>query len=759
MIDRLFRPGDSVRGMSLFEFLKWAEKSQAILSGHGEPIDPLTSRYGVLALPPVQRTAVWKPTQVVDLWDSMFRGLPIGSFYLVERSGKDNTPRRGLRSDDRTTSCQDDGLDLLDGQQRLRALLLGLLGPKIENRCLWLDLGAEAKSHYVQMYLTSASQPFGYQPETGQKWQPTDRKKAREALESDPRYKALPKLYDKDGCERPIYDYELFGLYYSSAEHGSAEPTRPYKASDLTCTLHSLLTAWRVGEHAGDGLKALKQVVQSRGSYDAHIGERLDRLDMAFRHIAEMQVALLKIDPKTFLGKGAGEPADYGLLLLFDRIGAGGTPLTAEERLFSIYKHHEPRIHDLIMGPEGIYTSVGRVLDPTKIVAAALRIANARTHKDDPHLGNAVPDVATFAREMAVAPGSTSGDGRTKTSLRNELEYLLLPSNQSSGGKGALVACFNDLFKLLRYHEKHNRLGFPKVMQTTLPPQLVQILLLWVLRARERGEEADSARCREEAIRFAMFWRLCVTNEDRASTRCFEVLRSSDLPTAEILHATYDALREQDYVWILPTPEAMEQAHRGEAASPAWRPEISRFDKAKTGTADVFRAWWGSRDTFLVWLQRDYIEKKFPNFDPTSGREDDVPYDVDHMCPYSDWGRNWTTFWGLLRRAECLTDDELNLMRDARFVLGNAIGNFRLIDAGENRSDGADDILAKMSFVRFGSEPPVGEQDDMVKINTVHLSVWSLYIAGWVFWDRQRWRVFLLAFRPAFVSATTSASA
>ena len=33
------------------------------------------------------------------------------------------------------------------------------------------------------------------------------------------------------------------------------------------------------------------------------------------------------------------------------------------------------------------------------------------------------------------------------------------------------------------------------------------------------------------------------------------------------------------------------------------------------------------------------------------------------------------------------------------------------------------------------------------------------YITGWVFWDRQRWRVFLPAFRPAFVSATTSASA
>ena len=43
--------------------------------------------------------------------------------------------------------------------------------------------------------------------------------------------------------------------------------------------------------------------------------------------------------------------------------------------------------------------------------------------------------------------------------------------------------------------------------------------------------------------------------------------------------------------------------------------------------------------------------------------------------------------------------------------------------------------------------------------NTVHLGVQRPYITGQVFWDRQRWRVFLPAFQPAFVLATTSASA
>ena len=64
-----------------------------------------------------------------------------------------------------------------------------------------------------------------------------------------------------------------------------------------------------------------------------------------------------------------------------------------------------------------------------------------------------------------------------------------------------------------------------------------------------------------------------------------------------------------------------------------------------------------------------------------------------------------------------------------------------------------------LSFRQWRQRARMTEARDALTPNTVHLSVWSLYIAGWVFWDRQRWRVFLLAFRPAFVSATTSASA
>ena len=61
---------------------------------------------GEIELPPIQRGFVWKPYQIENLWDSILRGFPIGSFIC-----KKNT--KGA-------------VEILDGQQRLTSILLGL---------------------------------------------------------------------------------------------------------------------------------------------------------------------------------------------------------------------------------------------------------------------------------------------------------------------------------------------------------------------------------------------------------------------------------------------------------------------------------------------------------------------------------------------------------------------------------------------------------------------------------------------------------
>jgi hypothetical protein len=155
---------------------------------------------GVLALPPIQRNAAWNPRQVVEVWDSVFRGLPLGSFML-QRRGPDGQGR-GPGADARIHRLPE-GWDLLDGQQRLRSLLLGRNGPdrRQDKRCLWLNLDATSARYLFDLRLTSASQPFGYDEE-GYKLPQTLRARARARFE--------PENSEIKTPDRLAHTHELF---------------------------------------------------------------------------------------------------------------------------------------------------------------------------------------------------------------------------------------------------------------------------------------------------------------------------------------------------------------------------------------------------------------------------------------------------------------------------------------------------------------------------------------------------------------------
>ena len=499
--------------------------------------------------------------------------------------------------------------------------------------------------------------------------------------------------------------------------------------------MHILLSAWYAG-----GMEKLKNIIASQENIESQV----QLLDKAFHRVANAQVALVQVDPATFEGSDDEGRAHESLLMLFDRIGAGGTRLTDEERLFSIYKHHQPPVHDLVLD---IYEKVRRVLPPTKIVASALRIANALSHKKS-FEGNTVPDVAIFAREMAASTDKIPSENRT-TSLKNKLAELLF--SEHVHGEGKLVGCFDTLFKLLTYDES-NRLGLPRVMRTTLSPQLLQVLLFWVFLVRETTGSVETFQSfREDAIRFVMFWRLCVWSEDKASTHCFELLRSKAPSVGSMLPDLYRDLLTKDYVVRLATPKEMENYGRHDS-SPNWLREEDRFPKKDQAPVDLYRTWWWSRGNFLMWLQRDYLETQFRDFDPAAGREDDVPYDLDHMCPAADWGRDWRPFEVALRKANCLSEEQVKSMRQARSVLGNSIGNSRLIDASKNREDQDADIAEKMPFVGCGVEPSGCDLKSMTEMafNPDQRAIWQQASGKDKQWDRER----LCAFQEAVEERT-----
>jgi len=91
-------------------------------------------------LPAIQREVVWDTEQIERLFDSLMRDYPIGSFlfWLVEKANtgnyqfyefiRDFHQRDKAHNAKANVTGQDDVIGILDGQQRLTSLYLGLLG-------------------------------------------------------------------------------------------------------------------------------------------------------------------------------------------------------------------------------------------------------------------------------------------------------------------------------------------------------------------------------------------------------------------------------------------------------------------------------------------------------------------------------------------------------------------------------------------------------------------------------------------------------
>src|ERR1044071_2051290 len=87
------------------------------------PIETLLTwvKSGEIAIPEIQRPFVWEATKVRNLLDSLYQGYPVG-YLIVWRNPtiklKDGTSSAGKRI-------------LIDGQQRITALMAALLGREV----------------------------------------------------------------------------------------------------------------------------------------------------------------------------------------------------------------------------------------------------------------------------------------------------------------------------------------------------------------------------------------------------------------------------------------------------------------------------------------------------------------------------------------------------------------------------------------------------------------------------------------------------
>ena len=84
-------------------------------------------RTGRTGLPDLQRPFEWSDSKVRDLYDSMFRGYPIGYVMLWESPDEYDDKKKAIGVDDEKIYKKAKNL-IIDGQQRLTALVASMYG-------------------------------------------------------------------------------------------------------------------------------------------------------------------------------------------------------------------------------------------------------------------------------------------------------------------------------------------------------------------------------------------------------------------------------------------------------------------------------------------------------------------------------------------------------------------------------------------------------------------------------------------------------
>lgn len=618
----------SVESMFLRDYIRWVQASR-----DQSTEEPLT-------LPPVQRSALWRPRQILALWRSIFAGMPIGSFYLSHPSQW----RRRLGQDgaSMTDETIQGGLDLLDGQQRTHALLLAIDPPLDTGKCIWI----EALPEGIALRLTTRAHPFGFNTRD-------------ERLNADERRRAWTDFVS-DHPEHEKTDYgEIFSrmrpLPFGKKDHSRVRP------------LYDVLKSWQHGQE------------NVRSSFDQH-------LDTALRRYSRAEVALILAEPPD------GAANDEWILELFDRIGTGGTPLSGPERLYSMYKHHVPPIHDVVAR---ISERSKGLLEPVEIARTAIRIASIQ--KNAPVFWE--PSPADFQKQI-----------RDGGELRELLDALVpLPPAES-----CLERSFGIVRDLLGYRESEGNdwdIGLPAVLIGDLHPELLRVLVYWAVLVGGR----DVSKARDDVVRFALFWHLCVTNDGKAAVNSARELRqwSADgtFPWRNLVGAltgirSLIAEEEEGGMALdlsdrsalpLARPEALASCCPNGSASAELRSNIVRFkrEEDRDDVSRLFYRWWW-RSGMLLWLQRGYLADVTHDGASDLHSADDRPVDLDHIQPQSAYGFRWNE-----RARRLPTSERIRAaFGSERGNLGWSIGNLRWVPPSVNRSDGDDSIAEKL---RLGS--------------------------------------------------------
>lgn len=682
-----------------------------------------------VVLPMIQRGSVWRPHQVIDLWDTLLRGMPFGGLMASHiAASAEGSKVQFFRPLDRelVTLPPSGGLSLIDGQQRTLAMLLAWpsVGDKM-NRRIWVDFGEDDKfDHLLRLHITTESHPLGYQRggnsgELIQRLSLGERRRAAatyldrmEAL-ADPAQAASIRqrfLHDEEitpwhstfalDLRKLIGHYSGYGglalsdyVRKEMVTHKQRLECRIQRIKEKKAPFSDFDDPLREGiiNHLSRRLKAVEEIKKEE------MDRRIGMLAQGLTTFLQQHFPVIEVPAEMMSAEIDDDTKDPPLAVLFKRIGTGGTDLKTSDYVFSVIKHINPDCHSLVEKQLG-HAQIAAIFTPTALVMTAVRLTAAK-------LG--LPDYAKLEKPQFTR--LLRGDSKAKSGEVSAPTFL--PEfNRQIAEDGAFVLDMTAVLETIAYryqqpiNEKDGEaapwdVGLPKHALLLVQIPVLEVILYWL---QKHAGSRDSAlkNNRHQLIRFILYWHLAVLDPAKASTECFKILATEAeiqvFPEKKLI----EVLVKQQLALPMCSPKELEEIEHL-THSPAdvaglrgWRRFLANTEGLSEPDRDyrqkavkLYERWWnlhGYSHALLLWLQRSYVFSEFEKDPAQPGLDDDTPYDFDHICPQSHWN-----YWTGKVEGNRLIDFHAAVEdKQGHWRLGNAIGNVRVWNSSKNRGDG-----------------------------------------------------------------------
>lgn len=548
---------------------------------------------GSIVLPKMQRGFVWRPAQILNLWDSILRGFPIGSIMLVEGNDKQ--------------------MELLDGQQRCTSIIMGFYDQFGETNngafslnnfpSIWVDArpGSVPVGNQFSLNLVTKAHPWGY-----------EKREVGKVLSIADRMEALKVFQVK----------QSFSNYLEIHEQNRS----PYD-SHYPVPLAFLLALWNCSEEQFktkllDKLKNLS-IITKYSEQKKITYEGLEEKDYSYLYHG-LQNSKKLVIPEILVGAAKIHMEDPNQQdpTLFQRLNAGGTQLDGEELVYSIFKARYGRLKDLV---EGVSSGF---ITPSKLVNIFVRLARLRWERE-------YNKTISYIKKVNV---------RTFNLWVDDTNYSIILENIVEEAKMIL---HNVLVLLQSLNEKEEIPGVLVKDIINRNTDFVFILLSYFDKEKITVEEL-SLKDRKNMLWLLYNHIFFSVDKDRTNKRIFEIM-SSDLSNwSSILNK----LTEEKFILKLLPPNILQQVYEnlidsklnfnsdefihllmkekvvGDYFDLSEQQEIQRFKDF------VHKA--SFQKELIILAQYTYIKREFAEFNELYDLEDtNKPWDWDHIFPKS----------------------------------------------------------------------------------------------------------------------------